>query len=339
MSQKKNVGLALQGGGTHLAFSWGVLDYLLEDGRIHFEGGSGTSAGGLTCAALAQGLMKNGNPGARVELEAFWRMIHEQGKKIGLQPSLVDEFVSKYGLDNSMTMAMLNSISRARLSPYQWNPYGAKLFADMLNGFYDIDKLSKLEDFKLFLTATNVKTGRLKIFSGHELTVESFMASACIPILAQAVEIDGQAYWDGGYIGNPSLFPLIYNCETSDILVILVIPHVVDSTPHTYAEVSWRMQELMHTNTLTREMRAIEFVTSLIDQGIADKDKLKRINIHVIEDHQFFSTLSPTSRLNTDWKFLTMLYERGRQVAETWMKKNYKDIGKKSTIDINEAFV
>lgn len=337
--KNKTVSLALQGGGTHLAFSWGVIDYLLEDGRIHIEGGSGTSAGGLTCAAIAQGLLKNGKQGARDEMEAFWKMISEQGKKAGLTPSMLDTLLTNSGIGFSPVMGVLNNIPLMQLSPYQWNPYGLKLFADMLNEFFNIEELSTYEDFKLFLTATNVRSGKLKLFTGNELTVEAFMASACLPVLSQAVEIDGESYWDGGYIGNPSLFPLIYNCESSDIIVVLVIPHEIPTTPTTYKDITWRMQELMHTNTLTREMRAIEFVTSMIDQGIADKTKLKRVNIHVIEDHQFFSELDPTSRLNTDWKFMKKLYSRGREVAKKWLDENYDNIGKRSSTDVKDTYV
>lgn len=335
----KTVSLALQGGGTHLAFSWGVIDYLLEDGRINFEGGSGTSAGGLSCAALAQGFLKNGKQGARDELEAFWKMISEQGSKASLTPTLLDTLLTNNGIAFSPVMTVLNSLPTLQMSPYQWNPYGLKLFADMLNEFFDIEALSTYEDFKLFLTATNVRSGKLKLFTGNELSVEAFMASACLPILSQAVEIDGEAYWDGGYIGNPSLFPLIYNCDSTDIIVVLVIPHEIPTTPNSYKDITWRMQELLHTNTLTREMRAIEFVTSLIDQGIADKTKLKRMNIHVIEDHQFFNDLDPTSRLNTDWYFLKKLYTRGREVAAKWLKANYDNIGKKSSTNVKDSYV
>lgn len=335
----KTVSIALQGGGTHLAFTWGVIDYLLEDGRINFEGGSGTSAGGLVCAAMAQGFLKNGKQGARDELEAFWKMISEQGKKVGLKPTLLDEILTKSGIGFSPIMGVLNNIPMMKISPYQWNPYGLKLFADMLNEFFDIEALSTYEDFKLFLTATNVRSGKLKLFTGKELSVETFMASACLPILSQAVEIDGESYWDGGYIGNPSLFPLIYNCESPDIIVVLVIPHEIPTTPISYKDITWRMQELLHTNTLTREMRAIEFVTSLIDQGIADKTKLKRVNIHVIEDHQFFTDLDPTSRLNTDWKFMKKLYARGREVAAKWLEANYDNIGKRSSTDMKDRYV
>jgi len=337
--EKKTVTLALQGGGTHLAFSWGVIDYLLEDGRFVFEGGSGTSAGGLTCTALAQGLLKNGRQGGRDELANFWKMISEQGAQLGLFPSSFDKFLTGQQMEFSPAVSVINGLMLAHLSPYQWNPYGLKLFRKLLNDFFDFEKLSDMECFKLFLTATNVRNSKLKIFTENEITVESVMASACLPLLSQAVEIDGEVYWDGGYIGNPSLFPLIYNCDTPDIIVILVIPHEISHIPTTYKEIKWRMQELFHTSTLIREMRAIEFITNLIDEGIADKTKLKKINVHVIEDHTFFSSLDPSSMLNTDWNFLMTLYERGRTVAAEWLVKYYDDIGVRSSTNVKDTFV
>jgi NTE family protein len=336
---KKTVSLALQGGGTHLAFSWGVIDYLLEDGRFEIEGGSGTSAGGLTCAALAQGLMKNGNQGGRDELAAFWKMVSEQGTRIGLIPSVIDKMLSSHGMEYSPALSILSGLMAAHLSPYQWNPNGENLFRTLLTDFFDFDKLSEMDSFKLFLTATNVRNSKLKIFTGHGITPEAVMASSCLPLMSQAVEIDGESYWDGGYIGNPSLFPLIYNCESADIIVILVIPHEISNTPTTYKEIKWRMEELFHTSTLIREMRAIEFVTSLIDQGIADTAKLKKVNVHVIEDSKFMSSLGPASMLNTEWDFLQMLYKRGRSVAAEWLENHYEDIGKRSSTNVKDTFV
>jgi NTE family protein len=335
----KQVTIALQGGGTHLAFSWGVIDRLLEDGRINIEGASGTSAGGLTCAALGQGILKNGNQGARDELAAFWKMISEQGEKVGLVPSALDRTLTNGGIDFSTFQFIIRGLMAARASPYQWNPYGLQMFKKLLEDFFDFEALASHAEYKLFLSATNVRSGKLKIFQGEELTADAFMASACVPFLSQAVEVNGEIYWDGAYTGNPSLFPLIYNCESTDIIVILVIPHEIKGTPTSYDEISNRVQELFHTNTLTREMRSIEFVTGLIEQGIIDKSKMKKMNIHLIQDHEFFSGLASSSRANTDWDFLQMLYDRGRSVAGKWLKKNFDNIGVRSSVDVKETFV
>jgi NTE family protein len=336
---KKKVTLALQGGGTHLAFSWGVVDRLLEDGRIVIEGASGTSAGGLTCAAIGQGILKNGNQGARDELEAFWKMISEQGKQLGLVPNALDRLLSNQGVDFAPFQFLVRSLLAAQLSPYQWNPYGLELFRKLIEDFFDVTALANHPEFKLFLTATNIRSGKVKIFQGEELTPEAFMASSCIPFLTQAVEVNGEIYWDGAYTGNPSLFPLIYNCESSDIIVILVIPHQITGTPTSFEQITNRVQELFHTNTLTREMRSIEFVTGLINQGIADKNRLKKMNIHVIEDYEYLGRLASTSRTNTEWDFLQMLYKHGHDVASKWIEKNFDNIGVRSSVDVKQSFV
>lgn len=334
--KKKKITLALQGGGTHLAFSWGVVDALLEDGRFEIEGASGTSAGGLTCAALAQGLLKNGLQGGRDELEAFWKMISERGGQLGLSPSPFD---SNYGIDFTTTQILLKFIQVSHLSPYQWNPYGIDLFRKLLEDFFDFNLIKTFKNFKLFLTATNVRNGKLKVFSGNELSTEAFMASSCVPLLSQAVEVDGEKYWDGAYTGNPSLFPLIYNCESKDIVVILVIRQEMKEAPTSYDEIVNRIQELFHTNTLTREMRAIEFITDLIDQGIVDRNKLKKMNIHVIQDNELFSNLASSSRSNTDWTFLNMLFEKGRDLGKNWIKEHYGDVGNRSSTNVKEKYL
>ncbi len=337
--KKKTINIALQGGGTHLAFSWGVIDYLLEDGRFAIEGLSGTSAGGLTCAALAQGLEKNGLQGGREELAAFWEMVVEQGALLGLAPSYIDRMFGLYGMDYSLPLSIVNTLLFAGFLPFPWSPFGLNNFKKLLNNFFDFEKLSQNKEIKLFLTATNVLNSKLKIFTGEELTVEAFMASACVPHYSQTVEIKGEFYWDGGYIGNPSLFPLIYNCDSPDILVILVVPYQINTLPSTVKNINWRMHDLFLTNTLVREMRAIEFVTNLINQQTRDNSKSKKVNVHVIEDNQFFADLDPSSRLNTDENFLKILYERGRAVAAIWVEKNYDNIGKRSTFDVKETFV
>lgn len=337
--KKKIISLALQGGGTHLAFSWGVIDYLLEDGRFEIEGGSGTSAGGLTCAALAQGLLKDGSKGGRKELAAFWDMVSVQGALLGLKPSYLDKLFSSEGMGFSFSMTLLNSMMMSWFQPTKWNPYGIKSFKNLLNDFFDFEKLANNEKFKLFITATNVMNAKLKIFKGKELTADAFMASACVPLLSPPVEIDGELYWDGAYIGNPSLFPLINDCESSDIVVILVIPHQITKPPTSVKDIKWRMQELFHTNALIREMRAIDFITSLIDNQKMKDQPLKKVNIHVIEDNEFFSNLDSSSRLNTESDFLKLLYERGRVVAKNWVDKNYKHVGNRSSIDIKETFM
>lgn len=335
--KQKSIAIGMQGGGSHGAFTWGVLDYLLEDGRLNIEGASGTSAGGMNCLALAQGLAEGGREGARKSLHRYWKVLSEKSKKIGMAPTPLDNFVGGHGIRMNPLFYMMGQMTK-NLSPYEWNPKNQNMLADIVKELFNFKTISDYEAFKVFLCATNVRTSKLKIFSGKEITPEAVLASACLPILFQAVNIEGDDYWDGGFIGNPAIFPLIYNCETPDILVILLTPQYRHNTPKTLNEIHWRMTELSLINTLTREMRAIQFVGSLIDNGIADKTKIKKVNMHLIENPLVFSDLDHTSALNSDWDFLMFLFEKGRETAEKWMKKNYSGIGERSTANLAEEF-
>ena len=334
--EKKRVAIACQGGGSHGAFTWGVLDYLLEDGRIDIEGASGTSAGGMNCLALCQGMVDGGKEGARKSLHDYWKTLSEYSKKAGMAPTPMDRLKGGYGVTNPVFSA-LNNISK-KFSPYEWNPKNKNMLADLVKEFFDFNKISTYDDLKVFLCATNVRISKLKIFTGEELTPAAALASACLPSLFQAVTIDGEDYWDGGFIGNPAIFPLIYNCKTSDIIVILLTPQYRDKTPKTLKDIHWRRTELSLVNTLMREMRAIQFISKLIDDGVADKTKIKRINMHVIENPEVFVDLDHTSALNTDWDFFNHLFEKGRETAEKWVKKNINDVGVKSTVELADNF-
>lgn len=335
--KQKTISIGMQGGGSHGAFTWGVLDYLLEDGRLKIEGASGTSAGGMNCLALAQGLAESGTDGARKSLHRYWKILSEKSKKIGMSPTPIDNFLGGHGISTNPLFQIMGQITK-NLSPYEWNPKNQNMLADLVKELFNFKKISSFEEFKVFLCATNVRTSKLKIFSGNEITPEAVLASACLPTLFQAVNIEGDDYWDGGFIGNPAIFPLIYNCESPDVLVILLTPQYRHTTPKTLAEIHWRQMELSLINTLTREMRAIQFVSKLIDDGIADKTKIKKINMHLIENTDVFADLDHTSALNSDWDFLTFLFEKGRETAEKWMKKNYDGIGVRSTANLSEEF-
>jgi len=337
MSKNKIVSIGMQGGGTHGAFTWGVLDYLLEDGRIDIEGVSGTSAGGMNCLALCQGMAEGGKESARKSLYRYWKILSEKSKEIGMVPTPFDNMKGGHGISSNPLFAMMGQISK-NFSPYEWNPQNKNMLEDLVKELFNFKKISTYEALKVFLCATNVRTSKLKIFTGEEITPEAVLASACLPSLFQAVNIDGEDYWDGGFIGNPAIFPLIYNCEAPDILVILLTPQHRHKTPKTLDEIKWRMTELSLINTLTREMRAIQFVSKLIDEGIADKTKIKKVNMHIIENPQFFADLDHTSAMNSDWDFLLYLFEKGRETAEKWVKKNYSGVGVRSTANLSEEF-
>lgn len=337
-AKKKKVALALQGGGSHGAFTWGVIDALLEDGRFEIEGLSGTSAGGMNCVAYAYGMMEGGPEGARKSLLKFWRAMSEKSQILGMSPTLFDLHAGTHGLKFSPHFHLAGHI-KDHYSPYDWNPKNLNLLREIIDELFDMDKLAEYEDVKVFLCATNVRNAKLKIFTGKELSVDAMMASACLPTLFHAVTIEHEDYWDGGFIGNPAIFPLIYNCETSDVIVILLTPQHRHNTPKTVHEIKHRLMELSLINALNREMRSINFITKLIDQEFIAPDALKRVHMHLIENEALFQKLDTSSAMNTDWNFLTHLFHEGKKTGKKWIERNYKDVGIKSSIDLEKDFV
>ncbi|MBX9977693.1 MAG: patatin-like phospholipase family protein [Alphaproteobacteria bacterium] len=335
----KPVAIALQGGGSHGAFSWGVMDRLLEDGRFKIEGLTGTSAGGMNAVAVAQGLMKGGNQQAREELRNFWQEISNVGKHSSLNNrGPVDKMMGKYTMYNSPGFMIFDLLSRM-FSPYELNPSGHDPLKETIEKCFDFDKLRKYKDCKVYLCATHVFSGRLKVFSLDEMRVECLLATACLPTIHNAIKVDGEYYWDGGFIGNPVFFPLIYNCETPDIIMIQLNPTVRNTLPTTSRQIGDRLNEITNNASVVREMRAISFISDLIDQGLLDKNKVKRVHMHVIEDEEVFQELGWSSKLNTEWEFLTHLFEKGRRAADKWIKENYDNVGKKTTAPMKEHFV
>lgn len=337
--KKKKINIALQSVGTHAAFSWGVIDKLLEDGRFEIEGCSSVSAAGIMCTAMAHGFQKNGTQGARDILLEFWKMINKEGTRKGLYPSAFDKLYSVHGIKTSPFALMMNAIHTAHLSPQQWNPSGYQLYKQLLQDFFDTDEVSTHSGIKLFLSAINVRTCKLRIFSNKDLNYEKLIALSCAPTYIDAVEVDGEHYWGGDYIGNPALYPLIYECESPDIVVILIHPREVTTTPKSFEDIVQRMQGLFITNTLIREMRSVQYITSLIEQGIADKNRLKHVNVHVIEDNDFFVGLDATSKFNTDWDFILTLFEKGQEAAQKWIDSSYDKVGHDSSADIKKMFM
>jgi NTE family protein len=333
----KTVNLALQGGGAHGAFTWGVLDRLLEDDRISFEGVSATSAGAMNAAVLAYGLTIGGREGARKALTNYWRRISHSAMSSPLQPSPIDRMLKDHSLRFSPAFQFFDMLTRL-MSPYEFNPMNLNPLRDVLEQSVDFAVLQRADcPVKLFLSATNVRTGKVKIFEHHELTASAVLASACLPFMFQAVEIDGEAYWDGGYMGNPALFPLIYNCKSADIVIVHINPLIRNELPRTATEILNRINEISFNSSLMREMRAISFVTKLIDQeNLADS---KHVLIHGISDDKLMTGLGVASKLNADWEFITHLRDVGRVRAEEWMAQHFAKVGLESTVDIHEKFL
>ena len=334
---KKSISLALQGGGSHGAFTWGVIDKFLEDGRFIIEGASGTSAGGMNAVALAQGLMEGGNEGARKSLHMFWETMSKSAASSPYKPSKSNQMVGNFNLNNSPGaefMHLLQSVA----SPYQWNPLNLNPLEQVVSKFFHFEKLRRYEDFKAFLCATHVASGKLRIFETHELCKEVMLASACLPFLFQAVKVKNDYYWDGGFSGNPAIYPLIDGCKTSDIVVIQLTKQFESKLPMTTSEITDRHKEITYNLSLTREMRAIYFISQMIDKGEIKKP-MKQLHIHLIRNEEVFSNIDLSSALNSDWTFLEFLFHWGRKTANTWIKDNYDDIGVKSTAHIFQDFV
>jgi NTE family protein len=331
MNMAKRVNLALQGGGAHGAFTWGVLDRLLEDGRIDIEGICGTSAGALNATVLAYGHMRGGNDGAREVLHSFWRAVSD----ISMFP-----FVG-WHIHDTLIFNWFETMTRF-VSPYQFNPLNINPLRQILERHVDFESLRRNGNIKLFVSTTNVRTGQLRVFHTHELTLDAVMASACIPFVFQAVAIDHEYYWDGGYMGNPPLFPLCYHTESRDVIVVHINPIVRDKLPTDPAEIMNRINEISFNSSLLREFRAIAFVTKLIEEGwLKDeyKGRLKQIFVHSIRADQALADGSVASKFSLDWSFLTALRNRGRLAAAAWLEQHFASVNHRSTVDLRAEFL
>jgi NTE family protein len=328
----KTINLALQGGGAHGAFAWGVLDRLLEDDRLRFDGVVATSAGAMNAAVMAYGLSAGGREGARRALANFWRRVSHTSRFSPLQPTPFDRLGDNRALEYSPAFLVFDMVSRM-FSPYQFNPLNINPLRDALEESIDVETIRKNCLLKLFLCATNVRTGKIKVFANDEFSIDAVLASACLPFLFQAVEIDGEAYWDGGYMGNPAIYPLIYHCDATDVVIVHINPIYRPDIPYSPHGILNRINEISFNSSLMREMRAIAFVTKLIDDNACSMN-LKRMLIHSIAADDVMTSLSATSKLNADWEFLTGLRDAGRMQAEAWLAQNFERIGKVSTVDI-----
>ena len=337
MATSKPIALALQGGGAHGAFTWGVLDKLLEDGRLDIKAITGTSAGAMNAAVLAQGFTQSGRDGARETLERFWHALSIMGQASPIKRSFADMLTGNWSLDASPAYNMLDIMSRI-VSPYDTNPFDINPLLDLLNRIIDFEKVRSCSDINLFVSATNVRNGKIKVFNGADLTADMLMASACLPHLYKSVKIDGEIYWDGGFMGNPPIFPLFYNTSIADIMIVQINPIERDEEPMTAREIHNRVNEITFNSSLLRELRTIDFVTRLIDDGKLDSKQYTHARMHRIEASEELNPLSASSKLNTEWKFLCHLRDIGRKVCSDWLDSNYIQVGKSSTLDLRSMF-
>jgi NTE family protein len=331
---RKRIAVAMQGGGAHGAFAWGVMDRLLEDDRIEVVGASGTSAGGMNTAAMIEGLIKGDNAGGKARMNDYWREMADLAKKTSpYQLNPIDKMMKYYNLDRSLGYFVMGAI-QSFFSPYEWNRDNKNPFLEFIRDFFDFQAIRNSKDKKIFLGATHVKTGKVKVFSNDQFCADALMASACLPFLYQSVKVDGEYYWDGGFIANPAIHPLIYNTPANDLVLIQLTKTHRDQLPKTKAEVTDRLKEVTYNGCLVHEMRSIHFITKLIDEGKITDPSIKRVSIHVIKNEDSFKNLNLSSALNTDWDFLQMLKNEGRKTADRWLLENFDNLGsKKHTLD------
>ncbi len=321
----KRVNLALQGGGSHGAYAWGVIDQLLADGRLEIEGISGTSAGSVNAVVYAYGRMVGGIDGAREMLEKFWKRLSASGAGFNY-PEAFQAF-----------KAMTGSVS-----PYQWNPFNWNPFRQALVEIVDFERLRTDKATKLFLAATNVETGKARIFTTPEVSADVVMASSCLPFLFQAVEIEGQHYWDGGYMGNPALYPLFYETASRDVIIIHINPIERKGVPRQAHEIENRLNEITFNASLIKELRAVAFVQRLLEEGLLNDGfhgKFKNVLMHSVRADKVLRDLSVASKFSLDWKFLRELHERGFATGRSWLAENYRHVGKRSSVDLRKEFL
>ncbi len=333
----KRINLALQGGGAHGAFTCGVLEHILGDGRLVVEGVSGTSSGAVNAVMLADGLARGGNAEAQKRLVDFWRAVSSTGDLPPLQRAVVERLMSFTPLEGTPVQAWFDAMSRF-FSPYDFNPLNINPLKDLFERFVDFAALRAFSDLQVFISATNVQTGRMRIFSRDKITADVVMASACLPELFRAVEIDDVPYWDGGYLGNPVIFPFFGTTKTEDVLVVQINPLVRQKTPTSASEIMNRLNEITFNAPLIGEYRAIEFVARLIDQGRLPRGmgpgQYRRINVHRIVLDRFGTQLDASSKLTTEYDFFEMLRVQGKRAARLFLDEHFKDIGVRSTVDL-----
>ena len=341
----KPINLALQGGGAHGAFAWGVLDKILEDGRLSIEGMSATSAGAMNACAYAHGKVLGGIEGARQSLHDLWWNVHLEGRCFNPVQRLPWEHLAgsmdNWNLDHSPAFFFFDSFSRM-MSPYQWNPLDFNPLKSVLEKTVDFDAVVRCECTKLFISTTHVRSGKVRVFEGDKVTMDVALASACLPFLYKAVNIDGEDYWDGGYVGNPALLPLFYKTRARDILVVHINPLERSETPRSAPDIMNRINEVSFNSSLLQEMRAVAFVKKLIEHDMLKdnyKESFKDVLMHSLRADEAMQGLSVASKFDSDWKFLCYLRDQGRMATENWLEEHFAAVGERDTINLHDEFL
>src|SRR6201987_2027003 len=326
------IDLALQGGGSHGAFTWGVLDRLLEEPWLRIAGISGTSAGAMNAAVLADGWAQGEADGARAALERFWRQVSRATAFSPLQRSPVDRLMGRWTLDTSPGYVFMDLMSRV-LSPYALNPLDFNPLRRILAESVDCDRLTHSQ-IKLFITATSVRTGRGRIFRNAEINTDVLLASACLPTMFRAVEIDGEPYWDGGYGGNPTITPLVRETDARDTILVQINPTERVEEPRTAPEILNRLNEISFNSPLAKELRMIALLRQVVDPGNGEGARWAQMKTHRIKS-DMLASFGASSKLNAEWAFVSTLRDEGRHAAGEFIEKHGADLGVRSTADLD----
>ena len=326
------IDFALQGGGAHGAFTWGALDRLLKEPWLQIDGISGTSAGAMNAAVLVDGHARGGAEAARSALESFWRNVSRAALLSPLRRGFLDILLDRWSLDHSPVFVAMDIMARV-FSPYDVNPGGFNPLQQILKDCIDFERLASAP-IKLFVTATNVRTGQGRVFRNPEITPNVLLASACLPSLFQAVEIDGESYWDGGYSGNPTITPLVRECKSHDTILVQINPVGRPGVPKTAREIVNRLNEVSFNAVLLKELRMIALLRQIADPGDTEGAAWAGMRIHRVAS-DLMVDLGYSSKLNAEWDFLCMLRDAGRSAAEAFLRAHRADLGRRSSYDLD----
>jgi NTE family protein len=326
------IDLALQGGGSHGAFTWGVLDRLLEEPWLRIAAISGTSAGAMNAAVLADGWTEGGAAGARTALDRFWQSVSRAAAMSPVQRSVIDRLTGRWTLDTSPAYLAMELMSRV-FSPYDLNLMGFNPLRGILAEIIDFGRLAR-SPIKLFVTATSVRTGRGRIFRNAEITPDVLLASACLPTMYQAIEIDGEAYWDGGYVGNPTITPLVRESDAHDTILVQINPTERPETPRTATAILNRLNEVSFNSSLAKELRMIALMRQVVDPGNTEGARWAQMRTHRIKS-DLLATFGVSSKLNAEWDFIALLRDEGRRAASEFLDIHGDDLGERSTAHLD----
>lgn len=334
-AQTRRINLALQGGGAHGAYTWGVLDRLLEEEAIEIEAISGASAGAMNAVCVADGYERNGRQGARDKLKQFWTAVGEASRYSPLRRTPIEAWLGTWSMDTSPALLALDLMSQI-YSPYDFNPMDINPLQEIVAAEIDFANVQQCKAIRLFVSATNVWNGKVRVFENEEITLKTVMASCCLPSMYKAVKIDGVPYWDGGYMGNPVLFPFFAGSGTEDILLVQINPIERIATPKSARQIANRVNEITFNASLLCELRAIGFVSRLLRQGKLSHDDYRDIRMHRVDAPEELKNLSASTKLNAEPDFLAHLMQLGRKAAQAWIDKGMEKVGREAGVDLRD---